>query len=115
MFGSVLVGVLLLASHADERIRFKPGATSAEVKGYLSGSEKKCYTLRARNGQHIKVEADGEGSTVVEVTKPDGQKEGQPGGFDDNLAESGKYRICVSESDRGEHWKGPFTLQVEIK
>jgi len=115
MFSSVLAGVLLLASHADERIRFKPGVTSAEVKGYLSGSDKKCYTLRARNGQHMKVEADGEGSTVVEVTKPDGEKEGEPGGFDDDLSETGNYRICVSEGNRGEHWNGPFTLHVEIK
>jgi len=115
MFSSFLAGVLFLASSADQQIRFKPGATSAEVKGYLSGSKRVCYTLKAHSGQHMKLDANGEGATVVDVTKPDGEKEGQPGGFDADLSEAGVYRICVSEGNRGEHWKGPFTLRVEIK
>jgi len=115
MFSSFLAGVLFLASSAERQIRFKPGATGAEVVGYLSGSNRVCYTLKARSGQHMKLEANGKGATVVEVTEPDGKKAGQPGGFEDDLGEAGTYRICVSEGDRGEHWKGPFTLRVEIQ
>ena len=115
MFSSLLAGVLFLASSADQQIRFKPGATNVEVKGYLSGSDQVCYTLKARSGQHMKLEAKGKGATVLEVAKPDGEKEGQPGGFEDDLGETGTYRICVSEGNRGEHWQGPFTLKIEVK
>jgi hypothetical protein len=102
---------------ADQEIRFKRGATSAKITGYLSGSQEVCYSLKARSGQHMKVDADGKGAIVGEITMPDGRKEGQPGGpfFDSDLTETGDYRVCLSESPRGDRWKGQFTLTVEIR
>ena len=111
-----LLLILVVSSAADERIRFKRGAISAQATGYLNGSHEVCYLLKARSGQHMKVEADAKGSTVIEVAAPSGKKEGEPGGeFEQDLSETGDYRICVSESDRGEHWKGQFKLTVEVR
>lgn len=115
MLGLVLIA--LEASASVQRIRFKRGATSANVTGYLSGSRQICYVLNARSGQHMKLQAEGKGATVGEVTMPSGNKDGQPGGvfFDNDLTESGDYRVCISASNMGERWKGAFTLTVEIR
>ena len=102
-------------SAADQRIRFKRGATSAHATGYLSGAGEVCYLLKAHGGQHMKVEVEAKGATVIEVSTPTGEKDGEPGGMhEEDLAETGDYRICVSEHNMGEHWKGQFTLTVEI-
>jgi hypothetical protein len=115
-FSIVLTLIMVLSSAADERIRFKRGATSAQAAGYLSGSLKVCYLLKALGGQHMKVKAEAKGSTMLEVTTPSGAKNGEPGGeLEEDLPETGDYRICVSESSMGEHWKGQFKLTVEIR
>jgi len=72
--------------------------------------------LRAKAGQHMRVEINARGATRGMVTFPSGKQEGAPGGviFDDNIDESGDYRIGVSESSMGDAWRGSFALKIEI-
>lgn len=100
------------------RIHFKRGATSASMRGYLRGGwDEEYFVLRARTGQHMRVEIKGDGATVGVVMAPSGKQEGQPGGvvFDDDLTETGDYRIRVSEHLMAEAWRGHFTLKVEVR
>lgn len=100
------------------RINFKRGATSASVRGYLRGGrDEEYFVLRAKAGQHMRVEIVGDGAMVGVVYAPSGKQEGQPGGvvFDDDLTETGDYRIRVSEHLMAEAWRGYFTLKVEVR
>jgi hypothetical protein len=64
----------------------------------------------------MKVEIEAKGPTVIEVSTPTGNKDGEPGGvLEEDLAETGDYHVCVSEHKMGEPWKGQFTLTVEIR
>ncbi len=100
------------------RITFKSGATTARVNGSLKGiNDEALFVLRARKGQHMRVNINGEGPTRGMVTFPSGGQDGAPGGviYDDVLPETGDYRIRVIESQMGEAWRGSFVLEVEIR
>lgn len=106
------------AAKRVRRIRFKTGATVASVTGSLKGiNDEATFVLRARSGQHMKVNISAPGSTRGVVIFPSGKQDGQPGGmiFDDELTETGDYRIRVTESNMGESWRGSFVLKVEIR
>lgn len=101
----------------ERRIRFRRGQTEAQVKGRLNGmADKALFVLRARKGQHMRVEIKGQGATRGWVISPSGEEEGAPGGviFDNELRETGDYRIRVRESQMAEAWKGTFILRVTI-
>jgi hypothetical protein len=100
------------------RIRFKPGATAARVRGSLRGvKDEALFVLHARSGQHMRVNISGAGPTRGIVIFPSGKQDGQPGGliFDDTLMETGDYRIRVTESSMADEWRGSFILEVEIR
>ena len=87
------------------------------VKGYLRGvNDQALYVLRARAGQHMRVEINGRGAIRGMVIFPSGKQDGQPGGliFDDNIDEAGDYRIRVTESSMGDAWRGSFVLKIEM-
>ena len=99
------------------RIRFKKGATKTVVTGRLKGiNDEVVFVLRARAGQHMRVNIKGKGATRGVVIFPSGQQDGGPGGliFDGEITENGDYRIRVTESSMAEAWRGTFTLKVEI-
>ena len=102
----------------ETRIRFKRGAIVASAQGRLSKVGDEVYfVLKAKAGQHMRVTIKGQGATRGVVIFPSGKQDGQPGGliFDDDLDETGDYRIRVTESQMAESWKGSFTVTVEIK
>lgn len=106
------------AAKRVRRIRFKPGATVARVRGSLKGvGDEALFVLRARSGQHMRVNISGAGPTRGVVTFPSGKQDGQPGGiiFDDQLTETGDYSIRVTESSMADSWRGSFVLEVEIR
>lgn len=106
-----------LADIPERRIRFKRGATVARVTGHLKGiNDEALFVLRARKGQHMRVEITGQGATRGFITSPSGEENGAPGGvvFDEDLTETGDYHIRVTESQMAEEWKGTFTLKVTI-
>src|SRR2546425_11243556 len=105
------------AQKAPQRVTFARGATGARATGYLRGMNDAAeFVLRAKAGQHMRVEINARGATRGMVTFPSGKQEGAPGGviFDDNIDENGDYRIGVSESSMGDAWRGRFVLKVEI-
>jgi len=105
------------AQGAPQRVTFARGATVARATGYLRGMKDAAeFVLRARAGQHMRVEVSARGATRGMLTFPSGKEVGAPGGvfFDDNIDESGDYRIRVTESSMGDAWRGSFVLKVEI-
>jgi hypothetical protein len=105
------------AQKAPRRVTFARGATVARATGYLRGMNDAAeFVLRARAGQHMRLEISARGATRGMVTFPSGKQEGAPGGvfFDDNIDENGDYRIGISESSMGDAWRGSFTLKIEI-
>lgn len=106
------------AAKKVRRIKFKSGATVARMRGSLNGiNDKALFVLRARSGQHMKVNISGAGPTRGIVLFPSGKQDGAPGGiiFDDVLTETGDYHIRVTESSMGDAWRGSFVLEVEIR
>lgn len=112
--------IILLASSiagAQTRIYFARGATRATVRGYLRGVRDEAnFVLRAKAGQHMRVEIRGRGATRGMVSFPSGQGDGGPGGvvFDGILPDTGDYGIRVTESSMANAWRGSFTLIVDV-
>jgi hypothetical protein len=105
------------ARKAPQRIYFARAATVARVTGYLRGiNDERLFVLRAKAGQHMRVEINGRGATRGIVVFPSGKQDGAPGGvvFDDNIDETGDYRIRVTESSMADAWRGGFALKIEI-
>jgi hypothetical protein len=110
-------GAFAQTEKAPQRIIFARGATVAQATGYLRGMRDTAwFVLRAGAGQHMHVEIDARGATRGTVIFPSGKQDGQPGGviFDDNIDETGDYKIIVSESMMADAWRGRFTVKVEI-
>jgi hypothetical protein len=104
-------------TEAQTRIYFARGATQATARGYLRGvRDEVLFVLRAKAGQHMKVEIRGRGATRGVVMFPSGGQDGGPGGvvFDGILPDTGDYRIRVTESSMANTWRGNFTLIVDI-
>ena len=105
------------AQKAPQRVTFARGATVARATGYLRGmNDYALFVLRAKAGQHMRVEINAFGATRGMVIFPSGKQDGAPGGviFDDDIDETGDYRIRVTESSMGDAWRGRFVLKVEI-
>ncbi len=96
---------------------FARGATVARARGYLRGiNDEALFVLRAKSGQHMRVEISGSGATRGMVIFPSGKQDGGPGGvvFDDDIDEAGDYRIRVAESSMANAWRGSFVLKIDI-
>lgn len=105
------------AQKGPQRVYFARGATVARVTGYLRGiRDEAAFVLRAKAGQRMRVDIRGRGATRGVVIFPSGKQDGGPGGvvFDDNIDESGDYRIRVTESSMADEWRGSFVLKIEI-
>jgi len=105
------------AQKTPQRVSFARGATVARVTGHLNGvRDEAVFVLRAGAGQHMRVEINGRGATRGVVIFPSGKQDGGPGGvvFDDNIDETGDYRIRVTESSMADEWRGSFVLKIKI-
>jgi hypothetical protein len=114
---AAIVALSSLAINAQTRVHFARGATRATVRGYLRGARDEAnFVLRAKAGQHMRIEIKGRGATGGTVTFPSGQADGQPGGviFDGLLPDTGDYGIRVTESMRADSWRGAFTVIIDV-
>ena len=105
------------AQKSPHRVSFARGATVARASGYLRGiRDEALFVLRAGAGQHMRVEIIGRGATRGVVIFPSGKQDGGPGGvvFNDNIDETGDYRIRVTESSMANAWRGSFVVKIEI-
>ncbi|HEX8289400.1 MAG TPA: hypothetical protein VF556_15470 [Pyrinomonadaceae bacterium] len=109
-------------ANGEERVRFKPGASSAIVNGKISGGGRKTYVLGARAGQTmtIKVIDGGKNNDVVfYIVAPDGthpmgdeEGEGYDSGWSGALQKNGDYKIVVSTI---ESENTPFKIQIAVR
>lgn len=86
-------------SPMPERIRFAPGAVSAQVTGYLPSAASKVYVLDARAGQVMTIESwSGTGPFRYTVTDPNGNVLGaanQGERWSGTLPRNGDYRVTL--------------------
>ena len=118
---AMITAVFLISSasaqKAPQRVYFARGATEARATGYLRGiRDEAVFVLRAKAGQHMRVDIRGRGATRGVVMFPNGQQDGAPGGvvFDGILPVAGDYRIRVTESSMADAWSGSFTLIINV-
>lgn len=118
---AMITAVFLISSasaqKAPQRVYFARGATEARATGYLRGiRDEAVFVLRAKAGQHMRVDIRGRGATRGVVMFPNGQQDGAPGGvvFDGILPVAGDYRIMVTESSMADAWSGSFTLIINV-
>jgi hypothetical protein len=96
---------------------FKPGQTRVTVKGRITGeNDRVCFTLRLRSAKHMRVRIIPNGALLTSghVESPSGKADGGPGGvvFDETVAETGTYRICVEQRQQSQ--PGTFRLEVTV-
>src|SRR2546425_4414329 len=106
---AAIIALTSLATFAQTRIYFARGSTRAIARGYLRGIRDEAnFVLRARAGQHMRVEIKGGGPTRGVVIFPSSGQDGGPGGvvFDGILLDTGDYLIRVTESSMAEAWRG---------
>ncbi len=102
------------------RVRFKRGATSATVRGRLTGwNDIARYVVRVRPHQHMHVSVDSAdlGNPQIDVTFPSGRsmdRDMQGTQFDEESTEAGDYRIDVYEGRKADPSRGTFTLTIEV-
>jgi hypothetical protein len=127
---ALAVGLLLLmpaptpaqrrASSRTTRVKFMPGAISAQVRGQLVKNAETFFVVKAQAGQHMLV-------NIIPLTRglmtggivssPSGEEDGQHGGliFNNDLTETGDYKIRVDPNLMGsERMDGAFILEVVI-
>lgn len=106
------------------RIRFALGSICARVPGQIPPKQVDTYfVVGAKKGQHLTVNlAPGprsmEFANVGTVRKPSGGEEGTKGGivYDEDLTETGDYRIRVARSLMGSHGgRAAFVLEIVIR
>src|SRR5713226_8994838 len=114
---TAVIALSSLAVNAQTRVYFARGATRATVRGYLNGIHDEAnVVLRAKAGQHMRVNIRARGATRGMVTFPSGQGDGGPGGviFDGILPDTGDYGIRVTESSMANPWRGSFTVSIDV-
>lgn len=103
----------VIVAQNSQRIKFKPGASSAEVKGGVPRGSVNIYSVGANAGQTINVEIQSvEGNAVFKVIDPNTNTLAEEQkSWSGTLPLSGDYQIVVGTERGG----ASYTLSVEIK
>ncbi len=102
----------VLMSQRQQEIRFRRGASSADVKGGVARGEVMIYLISAKEGQTMNVEIQSvEGNAVFKVVDPNTNAvvEGEKS-WSGELPQTGKYQIVVGTERGG----ASYTLSVSI-
>ena len=116
MFVLVMVTACATALEASHTIELPSAGRSIQIAGQLQGMDQvEVFTFFARSGTILKIDISATGSVRGVVESPSGQTEGGPGGviLNQELTETGNYRLRVKESTMGEAWRGGFTVHIE--
>ncbi len=120
----ILAIVTLVASsavfgQAEQRVKFRKGATTATVTGYLNNyKSSKSFVVRLRAGQTLKVSSNQRVTLAIadpsdaDVMDRDASCNSR-GEVSPTVA--GDYTIFVSECLKADEWKGPFKLKITAK
>lgn len=112
------------ASSKVRRIKFKPGATTANVTGRLNGwKDQERFVIRLRAGQtmHLSVEAKCEDCYAeIGVESPAGSNDEVDTAMCLCMVEvtktaAGDYFITIGENRKGGKWKGSYVLTVMVQ
>lgn len=108
-----------------ERIKFKPGATSANVGGTLKNYEDaKNFLIEVKRGQTLRTEQIKEDNSLKYVTVEIQDSKGEYVGDSDascnnrkeiKLTAAGDYRIKVKECQKADAWRGEFLLKISVE
>ena len=104
-------------------IKFARGASSALVKGTLSGfGSEQVYSIAVRQGQVMRVEQlnSGHQPTSLWLTDPQGEDASDADLSCNNKKRvsptlAGTYIIRVSECMKADPWKGTYVLKITVK
>ncbi|MEG4341800.1 hypothetical protein QUB70_00740 [Microcoleus sp. A003_D6] len=102
----------ILMSQRQQKIQFKRGASSAEVKGGVARGEVMIYLINAKEGQTMNVEIQSvEGNAVFKVVDPNTNAvvEGEKS-WSGKLPQTGEYQIVIGTERGG----ASYTLSVSI-
>jgi hypothetical protein len=114
----VCATVYCWGAEREQRIQLKAGRGEVRITDRLTAKNDQVhYVLRGTKGQRLTLTLMGPGPLSGTVTSPSGKEEGQPGGgvfFDQQLIETGDYRIHISEGSRGEKRTVRFVLRIRI-
>jgi hypothetical protein len=123
MFAAAFMLGISIDLDAQTRIRFRPGATSADVSGTLNGHDsRRTYLIRVREGQTFR--AAQISSTrrwiTISIKGMDGEYIGGADASCNNRHEispttAGDYTIEVVECPKADPWRGRFTFRVTIR
>jgi hypothetical protein len=100
------------------RIRFAPGATSAEVTGSLAANGMRHYVLRALAGQRMIIDPNATGGQVgLVISGADGQvllsgRVGRPGGVYDGILPTAQDYLISVRANGGTG--ADYTLEITI-
>lgn len=113
--------VLSLAVSAQTRVNFAPGATSAVVRGHMTGfRSKRVYLIRVRRGQTLKVEQLGNTHPVTTtLIDPTGEDVSDMDASCNSHklvtpTRRGDYRLRVVECKKADPWRGYFRLRIRV-
>lgn len=117
-----LTAATAIAASKTEKVKFRPGASSATVKGSVTGYDTHSYVLGARAGQVMSVLFRANNNAcymnVIEPGASSAVHMGDVAGneFTANLGKSGDYRVEAflmrSEARRGKTCKFEITFEV---
>ncbi|MGB3265634.1 MAG: hypothetical protein WBA89_16945 [Microcoleus sp.] len=102
----------ILIAQRQQQIKFKRGASSAEVKGGVARGEVMIYLIRAKQGQTMNIEIQSvEGNAVFKVVDPNTNAvaEGEKS-WSGKLPQTGQYQVVVGTERGG----ASYTLSVAI-
>lgn len=118
----VLVLAGLLSAQSTTRIKFKRGAVSAVVAGYLSGyKSKKSYVIKVRTGQTLRTEQIGSAHNItIFIQDPNGGDASDSDASCNNRKEvtptvAGDYKITVVQCQKADEWRGNFRFRVTVR
>jgi hypothetical protein len=116
IFVLMLMAACATALEAPHTIELPPAGQTIQIAGQLQGMDQvEVFHFFARTGTILKIDISGKGAIRGIVESPSGQTEGGPGGMilNQELTETGIYRLRVKESTMGEAWQGEFTVRIE--
>ncbi len=112
-----------LSPRAATPLHFARGATTLVVRGHLSGSQSRFYTLQARAGQSLKIRVSPDTKReltlvpLLKVTPPRGHYDGDKTAlYTSPSSRAGTYRIEIAANLMASGARsGPFILLISAR
>lgn len=120
-FGILFLSNTETKAQTVKRVQFAKGATSATVKGTITGYRYIDYKIGIRAGQILSLELSPQNKAELVIFMPDGENMPDAAGISGGtmqIEESGDYKVRVLMPRAAARKKGAaanFSLKIEIK